>query len=265
MNNNLSLKLTHLYPEEMNIYGDMGNILTLKKRCEWRGIELKIENVGKGKLKNNLDADIYFMGGGQDDDMYGVFEDMLEFKKDQVKKEFENDKVFLLICGAFELFGKYFLDSKNRTIEGLNILPIETKAPGDQLADRCLGNLVYELNKDLKERIEKNYTQNFESTIVGFENHGGQVFFLDKSIKPIGKVLKGKGNNAKEGIEGAVLKNIFGSFTHGSLLPKNPHLADTIISLALKNKYKEEIILKKLDDEIEWNAHKAARSKILNK
>ncbi len=257
----LQLTIAHLYPEEMNIYGDMGNIITLKQRCLWRGIDVEVINIGKGELKAyglELEADLYFMGGGQDDDMYAVFDDMLEHKKEFLEKEVEDNKVFLLICGAFELFGKYFLDTQGRTITGLDILPIETKAPSDALNDRCLGNLVYELNPKTKSEINKIYQNNKEDTIVGFENHAGQVFFLEDKIAPIGEVIIGKGNNAQEKTEGAIFKNVFGSFTHGSLLPKNPHFADLLIYLSLKNKYRKEIKLQPLNDEIEWLAHNAA-------
>lgn len=261
----LQLTIAHLYPEEMNIYGDMGNIIVLKQRCLWRGIDAEVINMGKGDLKAyglELEADIYFMGGGQDDDMYSVFDDMLEYKKDFLIKEVTANKVFLLICGAFELFGKYFLDTQNRTITGLDILPIETKAPGDQLNDRCLGNLAYKLVGETRTQVQNIYKEKKE-TVVGFENHAGQVYFLDDRMGPIGSVLKGKGNNTHQKIEGARYKNVFGSFTHGSLLPKNPHIADLLIYLALRNKYQTDISLETLDDSIEWLAHDAALKRII--
>lgn len=250
------LKLVHLYPNEMNIYGDMGNIITFQKRCEWRGIDIEIINIGKGKITELPDGDIYFMGGGQDNDMYDVFDDLIVNKKTWVTSEVLKNKVFLLICGAFELFGKYFLDANGRTIEGLNILPIETKAPSEKLSDRCLGNLIYKINDDLAKSVDKFYPGLSPTTAVGFENHSGQVYFKDSvSISGVGEVIYGKGNNSTEKIEGARMRNVFGSFTHGSFLPKNPHIADTLIGLALENKYKAEIKLKPLDDQIELKAH----------
>lgn len=260
-NNNYSLNLVYLYPEEMNIYGDMGNIITFKKRCEWRGIQLDISTI---TLDHNpeIEGDIYFMGGGQDNDMYKVFEDLRNNKYDFIKTQFDNGKTFLLICGGFQLFGKYFLDSSGREIKGLDILPIVTKAPGDKLKDRCLGNLISEIKDDFYKKIERIYPGKMSKFIVGFENHGGQTFFQSDNISPIGKVLVGKGNNIYDKIEGAICENVIASYSHGSLLPKNPHLADYIIGTALSQKYQKSIVLEELDDSIEWQAHNAMLNKM---
>ena len=127
---NYTLDLVHLYPEDMNIYGDMGNIITIRKRCEWRGIKFNYKTIDAKTTKDKFPTgDIYFMGGGQDDDMYGVYEDLVENKKEFLVEEAETGKVFLLICGGFQLFGKYFLDTKGRKQEGLGVLNVETKAP----------------------------------------------------------------------------------------------------------------------------------------
>ncbi|MCA9379663.1 glutamine amidotransferase [Candidatus Dojkabacteria bacterium] len=259
-NDKHKLKFVHLYPEEMNIYGDMGNVLTLKKRCEWRGIEFEITNINLNSNKFEQ-GDIYFMGGGQDNDMYKVFEDLQKYKNTFLNDEIANNKQFLLICGGFQLFGKYFIDFQGRQISGLGILPLETKAPSDNLHDRCLGNLVTEINPNLIEEVNKYYGKKSSNYLVGFENHGGQTYFTDDSVSPLGKVIIGSGNNSKEMIEGVFYKNIIGSYMHGSLLPKNPHLADFIIGRALFRKYGESFQLTTLNDSVEWNSHKA----ILNK
>ncbi len=261
---NYSLKLTHLYPKEMNIYGDMGNIIALKRRCQWRGIDLEVNEIGHDTKLPFQPADIYFMGGGQDNDMYAVFDDLVANKREFIKSEVEQYKVFLLICGAFQLFGDFFLAADGRRIEGLGILPIETKAPGDTIAERCLGNLVTELSPELEKEVAAAYPGRCENTIVGFENHSGQTYFRSGDISSVGHVKAGKGNNASEAIEGARFQNIFGSYTHGSLLPKNPHMADFLLSLALKNKYGADASLSKLDDEVEWSAHRSVRDAILN-
>lgn len=256
-NKNLELKVTHLYPEEMNIYGDKGNIITLTKRCEWRGIDFTLKHINLSTKKEELEpADLYFMGGGQDNDQFLVFEDLLENKSDFIRKEVDSNKVFLLICGAYQLFGEHFLDANSREIPGLGILPVRTKAPGDARADRCLGNLYTQIKLDTIPELDQYYPSPQSNTTVGFENHSGQTFFTDDSeILPLGDVTKGKGNNASEGLEGARYKNIFGSYSHGSFLPKNPHFADLLIGLALQNKYKKKIDLEALDDEVEWQAH----------
>lgn len=260
----LSLKIVHLYPAEMNIYGDLGNIITLKQRCLWRGIDVEVKKISPGKINPAVSAgDLYFMGGGQDNDMYAVFDDLLANKKTFIQEEAAKDKVFLLICGAFQLFGEYFLDASGRDIRGLGILPVATKAPGDALADRCLGNIVTRLAPEFQKEIARRYPGEMADTLVGFENHSGQTYFTSPEVKYLANTIYGKGNNAKEHIEGARLRNIFGSYTHGSLLPKNPHYADYLISLALENKYKKEIKLAHLDDSIEWQAHDAAVRKII--
>jgi CobQ-like glutamine amidotransferase family enzyme len=254
------LKFVHLYPDEMNIYGDMGNVLTLKRRCEWRGIGFEIVTINM-ESSNFESGDIYFMGGGQDNDMYRVFSDLQSTKKIFINEEIAKHKQFLLICGGFQLFGEFFIDFQGRKIEGLRILPLETKAPSDNLHDRCLGNLVTEIYQSHYEEIKKYYLNKPSKYLVGFENHGGQTFFTNKAITPLGKVIIGSGNNSKEKIEGAIHDNIVGSYMHGSLLPKNPHLADLIIGRALYQKYGEDYKLKQLDDSLEWNAHNAILSK----
>lgn len=257
----LNLKLVHLYPDEMNIYGDMGNLLTLKRRCEWRGIRLDISKVTLDNSKF-VEGDIYFMGGGQDNDMYKVYKDLKNNKNEFLKKELKNNKHFLLICGGFQLFGNHFIDFQGRKIDGLGILAMETKAPSDNLHDRCLGNIVSEINSNHYRDIQKYYPGTPSRFLVGFENHGGQTYFNYNSMNPLGNVLVGNGNNSKEKIEGVLFNNIIGSYMHGSLLPKNPHLADYIIGDALAQKYGEEINLEKLDDSIEWNAHNAILKKL---
>ena len=252
--------IVHLYPKEMNIYGDLGNIITLKRRLEWRGVGVVLKQVSLGETEFPA-GDIYFMGGGQDNDMYSVFADLIALKKDFLKNEVLKGKVFLLICGAFQLFGQYFLDASGRKIAGLGLLPLETSAPGDQLRDRCLGNLLTVIRPGIAAEIHKAYPDAVYErkgelpTLVGFENHSGQTYFLDESIVPLATVKFGKGNNAKQKIEGAKYLNVFGSYSHGSLLPKNPHLADYLIWLALKNKYGTGFDWLQLDDEIEWRAH----------
>ena len=244
-----SLKLVHLYPDEMNIYGDMGNVVTLKRRCEWRGIKLEISSINLGDQELES-GDIYFMGGGQDNDMYKVFEDLKNLKYTFINEEIRKNKQFLLICGGFQLFGKYFIDFQGRKIDGLNILPIETKAPSDNLNDRCLGNLITKINSKYFDEINKFYTNEASKYLVGFENHGGQTYFTSEKAVPLGKVLNGSGNNSKEKIEGVIQNNIIGSYMHGSILPKNPHLADLIIGRALSRKYKNKVKLEALDDTI---------------
>jgi CobQ-like glutamine amidotransferase family enzyme len=255
------LVINHLYSESLNIYGDLGNILALKYRGEKReiGIEIVHTEIG-GKM---IEADIYFIGGGQDLDQIKVYEDLLKHK-DFIKKEVEKGKVFLLICGGYQLFGKFFVDGNGNMIEGLGILDLETKALDANVASRCIGNIVVELNEEFVKAWE--IDTNFSKHIVGFENHGGQTSPFaeasgDSSIHEIGNVLVGFGNNSSDKIEGCFYKNIICSYLHGSFLPKNPHIADAILKKALKNKYKS-FEFKDIDNEMEKSALKEVEIKV---
>ncbi len=230
----MKLKLTHLYPKNMNLYGDLGNVICLKKRCEARGIDFEVQNCDIGDTLPQ-DTDLYFFGGGQDKDQMRVYKDLISAeKKAQLKKDLiECNKPMLAICGGYQLLGQFFLDSKGNRIEGLGLLPIETVAPGPELKQRALGNLITEVSAH--KEIVSHYTK--LTTLVGFENHSGRTKFLSTDeIKPLGKVVIGEGYNAKAKTDGDIYKNIIGSYMHGSLLPKNPHLADYIIKKSLESK-----------------------------
>lgn len=265
---NYQLSLTHLYPLNLNLYGDTGNVICLKRRCEWHDIQLTINNL---HLTNQLDTgetDIYFIGGGQDSDQIKVVDDFHKLKAEAVKTDIENNVVFLGVCGGYQLMGHTFLMGDGNITEGLGIIDIETKAPGITLKQRCIGNLIAELNENDYEKIKgiyKSQPDNIPKTILGFENHSGQTFLKNSTLipmrdkeglRPLAKTLKGFGNNATEGLEGARYKNVFGTYMHGSFLPKNPHIADYLIWLALIRKYKDESIkLEKLPDIEEIKAH----------
>jgi CobQ-like glutamine amidotransferase family enzyme len=240
------LTITHLYPDHMNIYGDMGNIITLKRRCEWRSIDVQISKISLGDRLPST-TDIYFMGGGQDDDQLKVFED-LKKKSDTLIKHIDKGVCFLGICGAYQLLGKKFITGDGTSIDGIGLLNLVTQAPGNDVKIRCIGNIVAKLNNEVFN------TEKFISDrVVGFENHSGQTI-LSENLRPLGYVLKGYGNNLIDKTEGVVYKNLIGTYMHGSFLPKNPHIADWLIKKALNNKYKKAK-LKRLDDKEEWEAH----------
>jgi len=243
----MEIKIAHLYPELLNLYGDRGNIDVLTKRCKWRKIKVILNKVNLGKRFSGR-SDIYVIGGGQDEDEYKVYKDLIKHRY-QINKLVEDGKVFLCLCAGLQLFGKYFIDGLGRKIEGLGILDIETKAPSDNVRDRSIGNIVIEMNNKVFDMRKMQKT-----TLVGFENHIGQTF-LGSKVMPLGEVIRGRGNNTIDNTEGAVYKNVFGSYLHGPLLPKNPHFADYLISLALKRKYRNFKKLKKLDDNDEFYAH----------
>ena len=236
----LKLNIAHLYPELLNIYGDMGNIYALKKRCEWRNISAEVYNINQGADINPDLFDIYFIGGGQDKQQIDVAKEMQK-QKENLKQAAENNAVMLAICGGYQLLGKYYLPHKGEKLEGIGILNAYTIA-GNK---RFIGNVT----------VKSNFLS--PETIVGFENHSG-LTYLEEGTTPIGKVITGNGNNGKDLTEGARYKNVFGTYLHGSLLPKNPQFADYLIKLALNKKYNCEIELDKLDDSIENTAHKEA-------
>ena len=231
----LKISIAHLYPELLNLYGDIGNIITLKKRCEWRGIEVDFEEIHvKDEIKEH---DIYFIGGGQDKQQEEVA-DILYSHKDFLLKERDNGAVFLGICGGYQLFGHYYQPHDKEKLKGISLIDAYTVAG----SKRFIGNVTAEtgfLNP---------------KTIVGFENHSG-LTYLQGDTKPLAYVTTGNGNNGSDKTEGARFKNVFGTYLHGSFLPKNPHFADYLIELALEKRCGEKIMLTPLDDKIEMDTH----------
>lgn len=235
----INLNITWLYPLEMSTYGDRGNILTLKKRCEWRGIGVQIEEIGLKEALRKDWTDLYFFGGGQDQAQIAVSDDLKTYKKAFLEEEASLGKVFLGVCGGYQLFGHYYRDHEGNELPGLGIMDVITLAGNKRL----MGNLVVD-------------TELFEHKLVGFENHSGKTF-LGKKAKPLGKVFVGFGNNGEDRSEGAIQNNIFGCYIHGPLLPKNPQFADYLIRLALEKRY-GKLELSFLNDTAEYAAHETA-------
>lgn len=208
------ITITHLYPASMNIYGDTGNVATLKNRLERRGFQAVVAKVDIGEVipKN---TDILVAGGGQDEGQIRVADD-LQSKKDQLLEMCELGVPMLLICGTYQLFGHWFKTSQGKTIPGIGLFDMTTTAG----AQRLIGNVF--ATSDLGD-------------IVGFENHSGQTH-LNEGQKPLAKVSKGAGNNADSGFEGAIRNHTIGSYCHGPMLPKNVHIADWLIARALQRK-----------------------------
>lgn len=226
-----TLRIAHLYSKLLNIYGDGGNILTLKRRAEWRGINVTIEEINVGDSIS--EHDIYFIGGGQDKQQIEVSNE-IQRHKEFLTKERDRGAVFLGICGGYQLFGHYYQPFEGDKLKGISLLDAYTVAGNN----RFIGNVTVET-----EFVTPN-------TLVGFENHSG-LTYLQGDTKPLGQIVIGNGNNGKDKTEGARYKNVFGTYMHGSFLPKNVHFADYMIELALNEK------LAPIDDEIEFNAHNA--------
>jgi len=234
------ITICHLYPDLLNLYGDYGNIQALKKRLEWRGVEVSVVPVSLGEPFHSDEYDIVFMGGGQDYEQDILHSDLLGLKKKPIMSAVENGMVFLCICGGYQLMGLYFKQSNGKEIECLGIMNHWTIGS----EKRLIGNLIFSI-EGLKQQPS--------GYVVGFENHSGKTY-LGEGTVPLGKVIHGFGNNGEDGYEGARYKNVFCSYSHGSLLPKNPGLADELITLALKRKYPEFVSLQPLNDTLETNA-----------
>jgi CobQ-like glutamine amidotransferase family enzyme len=234
------LRIAHLYADEMNIYGDRGNILTLKKRAEWRGIPVTIEAIGRGPAPDLSDIDLIFWGGGQDRDQELVFRDAAEHKVNAIRAAIDGGAVVLAVCGGYQLLGEYYVTADGKRLPGLELVDLHT-VPGTR---RNIGNIV----------IETSDLGLTPRTLVGFENHSGKTY-LGPGLSPLGRVLRGAGNNGEDGTEGVASGNVFGTYLHGSLLPKNPHLADLLITRALQRRSGDG--LGALDDTAEMAAHQA--------
>ncbi|MFZ5435454.1 MAG: type 1 glutamine amidotransferase [Bacillota bacterium] len=237
----MEITLCHLYPELMNLYGDRGNVIALLRRCQWRGIRITIEPRTLGDDVDLSLYDIIFIGGGQDREQRLICSDFRFKKGASLKEAIESDCVVLAICGGYQLLGRAYITHEKEEIPGIGALDLVTYA-GDR---RMIGNVVIE------SRVE-----GLGGTIVGFENHSGRTYLGD-GLSPLGKVVRGHGNNGEDGMEGVAYRNTFGTYLHGSLLPKNPALTDHLIRLALFRKYGESEI-KPLDDALEMAAHREA-------
>lgn len=219
-NTKLEITIHHFYPDLLNTYGDIGNILSIKDRCSKRDISVNINNVKLGDTPELKKGDIVFIGGGQDFEQSLIVNDLLS-NRESLYNFIENDGSALCICGGYQLMGKSYTTVEGKTLEGLNILNIYTESS----ETRKIGNIII-LNEELNE------------TYVGFENHSGITFINDHS--PLGKCIVGNGNNGEDKSEGVIYKNLIGTYMHGPLLPKNPEITDRLILNSLKQKYEIE-------------------------
>jgi len=246
----MRLRIAHLYPLQMNIYGDRGNVLTLVQRCRWRGIEVEIVPIDIGQDIDLRACDIAFFGGGQDSNQALVAEDFRRRLGPALREAVEDGLVVLAICGGYQLMGRYFRTHTGEEMPGIGLFDAWTVGG----RKRLIGNVVVEWADAPTEAPAR--------TLVGFENHSGRTY-LGPGCRPLGRVLVGYGNNAEDRTEGAVYKNAHGCYLHGSLLPKNPHLADHLIAAALRRRYGPEAELAPLDDRLEWQAHRAMLRRLL--
>ncbi|MGE0056526.1 MAG: type 1 glutamine amidotransferase [Dehalococcoidia bacterium] len=239
------LRLAHLYPTLMNVYGDRGNIICLQRRARLRGIDLEVVPLEIGDVLDDQVFDIVFMGGAQDRDQRLVGADLLATKAEALRAAVEHGTVFLGVCGGYQLAGRFYRGLDGEELQGAGVFDLYTVHPGPK-AKRLIGNLAAEWEE----------APGKKGTLAGFENHGGRTILGPKAA-PLAKVIHGFGNDGESGYEGARYKNAFGCYLHGPVLPKNPALADRLISLALERKYGDGT-LAPIDDAIETQAHSAA-------
>ena len=242
----MQLSLVHLYPDLMSVYGDRGNIIALQRRCAWRGIDLRVIPVSLGDRLPAEACDLIFFGGGQDREQEVVSPDFVANKGAAVREAVEDGAVVLAVCGGYQLLGHTYTTVDGEELAGAGVFDIRS-VPGPR---RHIGNIVVEAELNDARR-----------TLVGFENHSGRTY-LGPGCRPLGRVLSGSGNNGEDGGEGAVYRNAYGCYMHGSLLPKNPHFADHLIGRALARRYGPESALTPLDDTLEERAHHAVVRRI---
>lgn len=233
----MELRIAHLYARFLNIYGDRGNIIALTQRAKWRNIDVTVSPIGLDQEADPEYFDLYFIGGGQDKQQQIIAQDLVKRAK-HLKSAVENGAAFLTICGGYQLLGHYYKPHEGEELRGISLLDAHTVA-GNR---RMIGNVLIKRSDD--------------STLVGFENHSGKTY-LGKELQPLGKVTVGNGNNGEDGGEGAQSGKVYGTYLHGSLLPKNPRFCDQLISQALSRRY-GDVQLTPLNDALENQAHKRA-------
>jgi CobQ-like glutamine amidotransferase family enzyme len=239
----MELRVLSLYPEQMNIYADRGNIVFLQRRCEWRGIGFSHAGAGPGDPVDPGGHDLFYIGGGQDRDQRMVATDMVASKREALAAAVDDGAALLAVCGGYQLLGHSY-QIQAETLPGLGLADLETvREPGPRL----IGNLAIEVDLGVGPRV-----------LAGFENHGGRTY-LGADAKPLGRVVEGHGNNDRDRLEGVRRDNLIGTYLHGPLLPKNAWLADHLIALALERRYGSRPQLEPLDDALEDAAHASAR------
>ena len=234
----MELKICHMYPDVLNLYGDRGNVMCLQKRLAWRGIPSTVERLPIGTGKSLSGFDLVFIGGGQDFEQQVLLEDLHRGKDRDIRAAIEDGVPFLTICGGYQMLGHYYETYDGQRCDFIGAVDLVTIGS----KQRMIGNYKFRCTPE-----------SGGSLVVGFENHSGKTR-LGSGVQPLGTVLAGFGNNGEDGTEGVRYRNVFGTYSHGPLLPKNPELCDFILRTALERKY-GRAELSPLDDAAELAAH----------
>lgn len=241
----MKLKICHMYNDVLNLYGDRGNIICMRKRLNWRGIDAEIVKLPVGEFSTLADCDIVFIGGGQDFEQEVLLDDLHRGKDREIKAAIEDGVTFLTICGGYQMMGNYYETYDHVRCDFIGAVDFHTVGS----RQRMIGNYKFRCSDSAG-----------GSTVVGFENHSGKTW-LGSGVEPLGHVLAGFGNNGEDGTEGVRYKNLIGTYSHGPLLPKNPEFCDRLLLGALSRKY-GITELEKLNDTAETAAHDAMCRKI---
>jgi len=241
----MELKICHMYPDVLNLYGDNGNVVCLTKRLQWRGIDTTVTRLPIGSKAKLADFDIVFIGGGQDFEQEVLLEDLHTGKDAEIRAAIEDGVSFLTICGGYQMMGNYYQTHDGKKCDFIGAVDLYTI--GSNV--RMIGNYKFRCSEAAG-----------GSGVVGFENHSGKTY-LGAGVQPLGTVLVGYGNNGEDKTEGVHYKNVFGTYSHGPVLPKNPELCDFILSGAMNRKYGISQ-LEPLNDSVELAAHKEMFEKL---
>ena len=242
----MELNICHLYPDILNLYDDRGNIITMKRRLEGRGIKVNIDECSIGQPLNADKYDIFFIGGGQDFEQEVLLRDLSSGKAQDIRTAVEEEKTFLAICGGYQMLGEYYKTWDGVQLDFIGAIGVHTIGA----KERMIGNYMF-----------RTTPESGDTVVVGFENHSGKTY-LSEQVAPLGMMLSGNGNNGEDKTEGARYKNVFGTYSHGSLLPKNPVLCDFILQTALNHRYDGAEPLAPLDDTLELNAHRYMQERL---
>ena len=234
----MELKICHMYPDVLNLYGDRGNVLCMTRRLAWRGIDASVTKLPIGRRESLVGFDIVFIGGGQDFEQQVLLDDLHRGKDKEIVAAIADGVTFLTICGGYQMMGSYYETYDHKRCDFIGAVDLYTVGS----KQRMIGNYKFRCSEGAG-----------GSVAVGFENHSGKTW-LGKGVEPLGTVLAGFGNNGEAGTEGVHYKNLFGSYSHGPLLPKNPALCDLLLLTALRRKYGVDA-LDPLDDAAELAAH----------
>ena len=237
-----TVRICHLYPRLLSVAGDRGNLFAIMQRCAWRGIRFSVTDADVGDVPDFTESDLILLHGGQDREMTAAARDLAE-KAGPLREAIEGNAVVLAVCAGYQLLGRYYAPSEGPRIEGIDVLDVVTEAG----PTRFIGHVA----------VDCDFGSGNRGQLTGFENHRGRTH-LGSGVQPLGHVLAGGGNNGEDGTEGARYREVYATYLHGPVLPKNPWLADHLLSRALARRYPDFGPLAPLADGVEAEAHAAS-------